>query len=190
MIDIEQAIERGKSGGAMLYNRKSNCPDDKRDQELRNLYELAVLAPDGPSVEIGTYKGGSIICWAVAREGRGPIWAVDNNTSKVNAICRAQLTRYGIQATFLEMNSLDAALLMPSDFAFVFVDGNHAYGILDDVGIWSKKVRPLGIIIYHDYGTRKCPNVKIAVGAWERAAHWEFIGQVGSSRAYRRPAEM
>ena len=30
MIGIEEAIERGKLAGAMLYNRKSNCPDALR----------------------------------------------------------------------------------------------------------------------------------------------------------------
>ena len=37
----------------MLYNPKSNCPDELRDQELRNLYRWAFAAPDGPACEVG-----------------------------------------------------------------------------------------------------------------------------------------
>ena len=44
MIGIEEAIERGKLAGSMLYNRKGNCPDARRDQELRNLYLLAATS--------------------------------------------------------------------------------------------------------------------------------------------------
>ena len=189
MIGIEEAIERGKQAGAMLYNRKSWIPEHLRDQELRNLYNLAVKAPDGPAVEIGTYKGGSIVCWAAAREGRGDIYGIDDGSSKVNAVCKANLTYYSVDAIFFETDSVSAALLVPDDLSFCFIDGNHGPGILIDVPIWSKKIRTGGIIIYHDYGTRKCPSVKIAVDTWAATAQWQFINQCGSSRAYRRPAE-
>lgn len=187
MIDVEQAIARGREAGTMLYNRKANCPDDKRDQELRNLYNLATIAPEGPAVGVGTWKGGSLVCWSAAREGRGAIFAVDDNSSKVNQICEANIERFGIDTTFLEMDSIDGAKIVPDDLAFCFIDANHGEGIGRDVPAWSKKVAPGGIIIYHDYGTRKCPLVKIAVDNWAAEARWQFIGQCGSSRAYRRP---
>ena len=81
------------------------------------------------------------------------------------------------------------------------LDGTHALVVAADIGasdgegigrdvpVWTKKMAPSGIIIFHDYGTRKCPLVKVAVDAWAAAAQWEFLNQCGSSRAYRRPAE-
>ena len=189
MIGLEEAIERAKLAGTMLYNRKSSCPDAIRDQELRNLYRLAILAPDGPAVEVGTWKGGALVCWSVVREGRGPVFAVDDGSSKVNQICEANIERFELAVTFLAMDSVEAAKIVPDELAFCFIDANHAEGIGRDVPVWSRKMKPGGIIIYHDYGTRKCPRVPIAVDKWAAAAQWKFLGQCGSSRAYRRPAE-
>lgn len=189
MIGITEAIERAKEAGTMLYNRKAICPDDKRDQELRNLYRFAMIAPDGPAVEVGTWKGGGLVCWAPVREGRGPVYAVDNNSSKVNQICEANIEKFGLDVTFLGMGSIEAAKIVPDGLAFCFIDANHAEGIGRDVPVWTKKMAPGGIIIYHDYGTRKCPMVKAAVDAWAAEARWKFLGQCGSSRAYMRPSE-
>jgi predicted O-methyltransferase YrrM len=189
MIPVEEAIERAKQAGTMLYNRKANCPDAIREQELRNLYRLATLAPDGPAVEVGTWKGGALVCWAPMREGRGPVFAVDDDSSKVNQICEANIERFGLDVTFLWMDSIEGAKIVPDDLAFCFIDANHAEGIGRDVPVWTKKMAPGGIIIYHDYGTRKCPLVKLAVDAWAAEARWQFIGQCGSSRGYRRPPE-
>jgi len=189
MIDVDEAIARARAAGTMLYNAKGNCPNSKRDQELRNLYHWANIAPDGPACEVGTWKGGGLVCWSAARVGRGSIWAVDDGSSKVNQICEANIARFEIDATFLAMDSVAGAAIVPDGLAFCFIDANHAAGIGRDVPIWTKKIAPQGIIIFHDYGTRKCPLVPVAVDAWAEVAQWEFLNQCGSSRAYRRPAK-
>lgn len=56
---------------------------------------------------------------------------------------------------------------------FVFIDGNHAYEyVVRDIALWSKKVRPGGIVYGHDYDDYsnskryKEMNVINAVNGW------------------------
>ena len=40
MIGIDEAVQRAIDTKSQIYNRKTNCPDDQRDAELRNLYAV------------------------------------------------------------------------------------------------------------------------------------------------------
>ncbi len=52
MIGINEAVQRAIDTHSNLYNQKRSCPDNKRDAELRNLYELARIAPEGAAAEM------------------------------------------------------------------------------------------------------------------------------------------
>jgi hypothetical protein len=124
------------------------------------------MAPDGSAAEIGVYRGGSLVTWAAAREGRGDIYAVDDWTLKNKP----------------ERNR--------KSFLFnCFIDGDHTMrGIPRDVLTWPDKVKAGGIIAFHDYGV---PNpyvvVKCIVDAWQVKVKWEELGTVGSLIAFRKP---
>lgn len=188
MPRVDVAIQRAIDAKSNIYNLKRNCPESQRDAELRNLYDLATFAPDGAAVEIGVKRGGSFLCWSMAREGRGNLYAVDDWSSKTEKPFRDNCALYDVDVTVLGMKSADAAPLITEPLAFVFVDGSHDIGIWDDVKVWPPKIVPGGIIAFHDYDVWK-PTVKVkaAVDEWQASAKWEYIGQVRSTIAYRRP---
>ena len=166
---LATAIQRAIDTKSQIYNRKSNCPDDRRDAELKYLYLLAEQAPDGAAAELGVRTGGSFLCWSMARDGRGPLYAVDDWSSKTRDLFFANVAKYGVTVETVTGKSWDT-------------------GIWLDIPAWTPKIIPGGIVAYHDYGVWKpTVNVKRAVDQWQAVARWEEIGQIGSTRAYRRP---
>jgi predicted O-methyltransferase YrrM len=183
----QTAVEIGLSMGTML-----DAP------QLDWLYYLARQAPDGPAVEVGVWKGGSILCWARARRERGPIHAVDNfydhrehrpGADKRRETFHRNRHASGLDITVWEQMSYEAAANFEDDsLAFCFIDADHdESGITKDVPAWVPKIKPGGIIVFHDYGTWKCPAVVEAVDAWQARDPWERLGMVGSAIAFRRP---
>jgi len=174
----------------MMYTRKQTVTDDRRDDQLRFLYELAGMAPDGPAVECGVYTGGSLVCWACARLGRGPLWAVDDWSLCARADFEANAGRYGLAVRIVDGKSYEVHDQVDDGLAFCFVDADHKDGIARDIAIWPGKVRPGGVIAFHDYGVwRPEVEVKAAVDAWQAEAGWIRInGVVSSLIGFRRPA--
>jgi len=188
MIPIDEAVQRAILTKSQIYNRKDNCPDDRRDAELRNLYNLAGMAPDGAAVEIGVRTGGSFLCWSCAREGRGNLYAVDDWSSKTERLFWDNCKAFNVPVRIIGMKSSAAAEHITEPLAFLFVDGSHDIGIWEDVQIWPDKMMPGGIIAFHDYGVWK-PTVRVkdAVDGWHLGSRWEQFPQVGSTVAFRRP---
>lgn len=188
MDRIEEAIQRAIDTKSQLYNRKLSCPDDERDKELRFLYKLAEIAPDGAAAEIGVRSGGSLLCWCMARQGRGDLYAVDDWSSKQKEVFYTNLKRYNVDVDIYGMKSTQAAQMIPVEFAFVFIDADHGAPIFDDIREWTPKIMENGIIAFHDYGVWKpTVQVKRAVDEWHKGAGWLRIGLVGSTIAYRKP---
>jgi hypothetical protein len=133
----------------------AECPDSQRDAELRNLYELARLAPDGAAAEIGVKKGGSFLCWSSAREGRGGLYAIDDWSSKTEGAFLSNCKAYGVPVTVLAMKSVDS-----KNHGTAGLFGTAHTGIWDDVRLWPDKIMPGGIIAFHDYDVWK-PTVKV-----------------------------
>jgi hypothetical protein len=182
---IEEAIRRAIECNAMLYNRKRNCAESQRDAELRWIYELAEIAPDGKAVECGVWEGGSLVCWAMAREGRGPLIAVDIDFKPE---FDDNLDRYGLFVRKVRSTTEEAAAIIRGRVAFCFIDSDHRSGIGKDIKVWPDKIMPNGVIAFHDYGVWKpWIMVKKEVDKWQKEAGWELLGQVGSLIGFRKP---
>ena len=189
MIDRATAVDRGIKAKSQLYDVAR-----KDDTQLGWLYDLATMAPDGIAVECGVRLGGSLVCWAAAREGRGKVVAVDdwsclNPWSTGKQVFLANLTRYGIRAQCLPVKSWVAPALITGQVAFCFIDADHGEnGIPKDMRVWPDKIMPGGILALHDYNVWK-PGVvvKREVDAWQVKAQWEYLGIVGAAIAFRRP---
>ena len=188
MTGIEEAVQRAIDAGSYIYNRKSTCPDNERDAELRNLYNLALMAPDGAASEIGVKCGGSFLCWSCARDGRGNLYAIDDWSTKTEFEFYENIKLYNIITFVYPVKSWEAAGMIGEEFAFVFIDGDHQAGIIEDIKVWPAKIMPGGIIAFHDYGVwKESVNVRRAVDKWNKKANWEKLPQVGSTVAFRRP---
>ena len=183
MISRNAAISRGMALRGKLL-----------PEELGWLYDLAMKAPDGPSIEVGAYCGRSVAAWSAARIGRGVIIASDITCRPELPVALAEL---GYLTELVIAPSWDAAALVPDDLAFVFIDADHGIdGIPRDIKVWPQKVKRGGIIIYHDYDVWKervhregNPGVvvKAEVDRWQESAWWEDLRAVRSAKAYRRP---
>lgn len=189
MISIDEAVQRAIDCKSQIYNLKQSCPDHQRDAELRNLYHLADIAPNGAAAEIGVRMGGSLLCWSCARVGRGAVYAIDDwSSANVEQTFKDNVKRYEADVQLIVARSWEAATLIDEPFAFVFIDGNHSVGIWRDVQAWPQKLMPGGIIAFHDYDVWKpTVHVKAAVDQWRDHVRWPEIGKVGSTLAFRRP---
>ena len=182
-ITCAEAMERGRVCAANIYDLNRH---DVADWQLAWVWCLAQVAPDGPAVECGVAHGGSLATWAPAREGRGPIIAVD---IKWRVGCRERWAGYGYEVESLTMPSWEAAAHIPGQVAFCFIDADHSeVGVPRDVAAWPAKIMPGGILAWHDFGVWK-PNVVVKkyVDEWQARDRWEFLGQIGALIAYRRP---
>lgn len=71
----------------------------------------------------------------------------------INAYQKAQKNVKGYDCQLIKAWSRDAVKEIPDEsLDFVFIDGNHAYEyVVEDIALWSKKVRKGGIIYGHDF---------------------------------------
>jgi len=155
-------------------------------EECAWLYDVAGRAPDGPAIEIGVLCGRSVLAWACAREGRGEVYAAD---IKDRAELHQNLATLPMPVTVLIGLSWEVAEQAPDGLAFCFIDADHGEeGIPRDIKVWPQKMRPGGILVFHDYDVWK-PTVvvKREVDAWQAVARWEDLGSCRSAKAFRRP---
>jgi hypothetical protein len=151
---------------------------------------MAFLAPPGIGVECGVARGGSLLCWASARVRRGSIIGVDNLSLNRWDFIRDNLAKWSPGIIYMTANSweIGAAMMQQQKVAFCFIDACHGEeGIGRDVEVWPRTIMLGGIITFHDYSAPKCPAVKKCVDKWQAQAQWEDLGQVGSTKAFRRP---
>ncbi|MBU1110792.1 class I SAM-dependent methyltransferase [Patescibacteria group bacterium] len=85
--------------------------------------------------------------------------------------------KYGDRATLIQGWSNWVVKTIPDEsLDFVFIDGNHAYEyVVEDIALWSKKVKKGGIIYGHDFDDYsnsrrwKDMNVINAVDGWMKS---------------------
>lgn len=180
---MEAAVQRGLHpvGRVML-----------RAYELARLYTAARSAPEGPAVEVGVADGSSLVCWGAAREGKGELYFVDLEET---AALQSNLERcFDGGITGCVMSSTEGAKVVPDGLAFCFIDADHTQdGISADLDVWPRKVRPEGVLAFHDYDPLEAERGKgyavyQEVNAWwADNPEWEFCGTVGRVGVFRRP---
>jgi hypothetical protein len=92
---------------------------------------------------------------------------------------RNRLARHGSRSSIWRMTSVEAAAKVPDhSFDFVYIDARHDYeSVKEDLGAWSAKVRPGGILAGHDYVDGDLPQGEFYV----KSAVDEFFGARGIS---------
>jgi len=160
---------------------------------LVHLCNMAQSAPDGIGVEIGVYRGGSMVAWGLAREGRGEIIGVDDwsytEPSSLREKALHTLETAHVDALLLDMTSREAAYRVAPPLAFVFIDANHTLeAVREDIEMWTPKIMRGGVVAFHDYGRNRADiQVKQAVDEWHRKAQWQCLGGTLTVIGYRRP---
>jgi len=150
---------------------------------------MAEQAPDGPALEVGVRHGYSLLLWAQVRQDRGQIIGIDKVSDRR---MRQNVARSGLPITLVIGDSATVPL-GPSEFAFMFIDGNHRpEGIRADIARFMPMVMPGGVVVFHDYGRRRegpgpVIGVTDAVDEWQDVADWEVLGREQTMLAFRRP---
>jgi hypothetical protein len=123
--------------------------------------ELARWADGKTVLEIGSYCGRSTVCLARTAkcvsavdtfDGRGT--AAEGDTFDTFS---ANLERYGVAAKVTPIRGLSSEVLsdLPPVYDLVFIDGSHDYASVSaDAGLAAARLRPGGVLAFHDYGDR------------------------------------
>jgi predicted O-methyltransferase YrrM len=138
----------------------------QRTWELASLLGVVRRLKPRVVMEIGTHRGGTLMCLAAVSAHDALLLSLDMHTSPmgvepewpaVERRIRAGL-KPGQQLVALRMDShqqgtLDAvrAALGGQGVDFLFIDGDHTYeGVWQDFRMYSPLVRPGGLVAFHD----------------------------------------
>lgn len=156
--------------------------------------ELARLAEGKAVLEVGSYCGRSTIC--LARTARG-VTAVDTFDGRGTAMpgetegaFRANLRKYGVEGKVAAVRGDSAAVLpnLPPVYDLAFIDGSHdAESVARDAALARARLRPGGLLAFHDYGTAENPGVTEAVDKL-LAGGDQLVGRCDSLAALRPAA--
>ena len=135
-------------------------------------------------IEIGSYLGRSTVY--IAREAK-KVYAIDTFDGRATAVpklCRytfqANLERYGVadKVEVLEGTS-EEMIPLCGEVDAVFIDGDHKYdAVKKDIELALTKLRPEGVLIFHDYDSDKDPDVTKAVNEFINSGRGKLMGRV------------
>ncbi|TXC81412.1 class I SAM-dependent methyltransferase [Luteibaculum oceani] len=142
-----------------------NIPTYTTATELIVLLRLAKSLPKGAiSVEIGSYIGASslFICKGLKKGSKlncVDTWENDamseGNWSSL-AEFKKNVVSVRRKINLCQGYSHDVAMNFEGEIDFLFVDGDHSYeGVKKDFDLWFPKLKPGGIICFHDFGWAK-----------------------------------
>jgi predicted O-methyltransferase YrrM len=170
-------------------------------EEAIGLFSAAKSA--GPGVlEIGTFKGRSTIALAAGRKmaGASPVYTVDHGHGSAEhkgtlpeegtwREALRNLERMGVLGWVVPvmLDSLRARIALDDmRWSLVFIDGGHdRLSVLTDAALWLPRIRPEGLIAFHDYSGAGNLNVVPTVDALKALMALEPVGQAGSITFFR-----
>ncbi len=128
--------------------------------EAAYLFSLARSLPSCRILEIGRYRGGSTLLFAVAIDANSKLTSIDN-LAKIGCDDNALINVFK-KAGFLNKVELivkdsTAIETKPNSYDILFIDGDHTYeGAMKDYEHWKYAVKPGGHLLFHDaaYGRR------------------------------------
>ena len=130
----------------------------QRNNELREILNLAASIHPEVIMEIGVDHGGTFVRWAGIVDAKGLVIGIDRNpqtpeivnsrfANRTPAFCKI------IVGDTKDPKTLEAAkaVLGARKVDFLFIDGDHSYeAVKSDYEIFSPLVRAEGIISFHD----------------------------------------
>ena len=165
----------------------------QRTWELQSLIaEIRRLRPS-VVVEIGTHRGGTLVCWAMVSgdhahlvsidlpsplEGMG---TTDRDLAHVRSVLRAGQQLTAIRADSHQPSTLAAlrAALDGRAVDFLWIDGDHSdAGVRQDFSMYSPLVRAGGLIAFHDI------NASVDVPGNQVHGFWQELKGRHTTREY------
>lgn len=175
------------------------------DGQARRLWSCArTVRPGGTIVEIGSFRGRSMIVLAsAAAEGvelvaidphagndRGPqeIDGFADEAQEDHAVFNANLAAAGVADRVRHLRAFSSEALpdVPGDVDVLYIDGAHRFGpALDDIRSWSAKVKPGGDLLIHDSFSSVGVTAALAVSLVP-GNRFRYLGRSESMTHYRR----
>ncbi len=204
-MDVDQLIRVGlgvlRDGPRPLVLARRAIRDFdaiQRTWELQSLIALVRRARPTTLLEIGTYRGGTLACWAAITPPGAhiisidlpPPWEEKEVTDAFIARARGSL-RESRRLTTISANSHDAntlarlnEVLAGAPIDVLWIDGDHTYeGVSRDMAMYGPLVRAGGIIAMHDIQRSDLLPDERTQEYWEevkaRARTREFIAKPG-----------
>ena len=173
--------------------------------QARRLYDAArTAAPGQRIVEIGSFRGRSMIVLASAAEPGVELVAIDPHAGNDrgpqelegfaaeaqddHAVFNRNLAAAGVAERVRHVRSFsDAALVdVPGAVQVLYVDGAHRYApARADIRDWGNRVEPGGTMLIHD--SFASVGVTLAILrelVW--SSQWRYVGRARSMTEYRR----
>jgi len=166
LIRVAAAVLRDGATPLLVARRAIRQFDAiQRTWELQSLVALVRQIKPMTVVEIGTYKGGTLTCWAAVAQPAAQIIGIDmpfpwaNQEAITLSMGKVRATlRPSQRLTVIAADSHDAATLVGLREALagalidvLWIDGDHTYeGVRQDVQMYGELVRPGGIVALHD----------------------------------------
>lgn len=140
------------------------------------LAKLVELAAGKDVIEIGAFCG--LSAWGMAITAKH-VTSIDHFSAATNGIrhtgeittldaYKSAVSRY-LNVSHHVATSEEAAAFMAVEnihgpFDFIFIDADHSYeGVRDDIQRWWPKLKPGGVMAWHDYRHNDYPGVEKAV---------------------------
>jgi predicted O-methyltransferase YrrM len=173
--------------------------------QARKLWNCArTVRAGGRIVEIGSFRGRSMIVLASAAEpgvelvaidphagnDRGPqeIDGFEDDAAEDNVVFNRNLTEAGVvdRVTHVRKFSDDALGDVPGDIDVLYIDGAHRYApARDDIRRWGAKVLPGGDLLIHDSFSSIGVTAAIAATLLT-SGDFRYLGRAQSMTHYRR----
>ncbi|MBX3286979.1 MAG: class I SAM-dependent methyltransferase [Acidimicrobiales bacterium] len=173
--------------------------------QARRLWTCARVVPSGGQiVEIGSFRGRSMIVLASAAEPGVAVVAIDphagndrgpqefegyqDHAAQDHEVFNANLARAGVADRVRHVRKFSGEALadVPDPIDLLYIDGAHRFGpALDDIRRWSAKVRPGGDLLIHDSFSSIGVTAALVVSLFF-GAEWRYLGRSESMTHYRR----
>lgn len=174
----------------------------RRHGAIQRTWELQALAAEvrrlhpAVVVEIGTHRGGTLVCWAAVSAPAAHLVSIDlplpaegmGTTDRDLAHVRS-LLKGGRRLTAIRADShLPSTLAQVQETIaghavdFLWIDGDHSdAGVRQDFSMYAPLVRPGGLIALHDINESACVPANQVHGFWQelktRYRTREFVDQ-------------
>lgn len=165
-------------------------------EEVAAVHRTAVAAPDGAAVNVGVYRGQSVIALASVREVyavdpfadlflTSPVYPDGHHYTEDNLDhFKANVERMGVadRVHLLRNTSADAARRWRKAVSLVLLDFDPVHAA-EGITAWSRFVIDGGYLLQHDLNE---PPVADALAALEETGDWTRVGTVDLLAIYQR----
>ncbi len=175
------------------------------DDQARQLHDQASLLKSGEKmVEVGSFRGRSIIVVALAADEQVEVIAIDPHGGgdrgpqeispdqargdEDHAVFTANLSEAGVFDRVRHIRKLSSSALgdVGGDVALLYIDGAHRFGpARSDIVDWGNRVRPEGTMLIHDSFSSIGVTMALLTTTFG-GGRWRYMGRNQSMAEYRR----